>query len=141
MIHGMPFDSVHEALAWYYSRKWLRAGNYARSNWPDGQRITKSPHQAPPDLIWDTAVAIEQVIFDLLTARQREIVRALYEKCSAACAEARVEHSLTDKGMRHIKERVIVLLEPEFIRVGVVCIPPPVKPVPLLCVVADPEQA
>ena len=137
MIHGMPFDSVHEALAWYYSRKWLRAGNYGRSNWPDGQRITKSPHQAPVDLVWDSAVAIETVIFDRLTARQREVLRTLYEKCSATCAEARVQHSLTDKGLRHIRERVIVLIEPEFIRVGVVKPPKPEKPVPV-SVVIDP---
>ena len=120
MIAGMPFDTVHEALSWFCNRPWERTGNYARSNFPDGERVQSSPWQVSVEQVARAFLAVRAALDTLLTAREIAIVGEHYRRRGATQADVALYHGLTDRGIRFVRDRVVNRLEPEFIRVGIV---------------------
>ncbi len=128
MLRGMPFATIHEALSWFFNRPWKRAGNYARSNWPDGERIQSSCWQPSVAEVAAGFLRIGSLLAVRLTARDISVVAEHYRRRGATQAEVALDHGITERGVRWVRDRVITKLEPEFIAAGIVRPPKPGEP-------------
>lgn len=111
----MKFDTVQDALRWYFNRSWIRPPADARSMQPI--KISTSPRME------DTAKIIEfeakiHAILDQLPGRDYGILRGTYHRKGQTQAEMAALHDLTDRGVRDVRDRLLRNLEPDFIRLG-----------------------
>lgn len=116
----IPFDSIHIALWWYFNKPFAKTKGYNQSNWPDGERIQSSSWKPDLEDIFEAYRAIECMLGDLTTARDREILEKHYLHRGPIQAEIGMEFDRTDRGIRYIRDRVIEKLNPEFIKAGIV---------------------
>ena len=116
----LPFDSVHDALKWYFSRPWRSPGNYERTNWPDGDKVDSSPWQVPIKENVRAFLSIAGLLNGLLTARDRAIIEKHYAGRSAVAAEVAFDYPKTERGVGFVRNRVMERLRPAFIVAGIV---------------------
>lgn len=130
MIFSYPFDSVHTALVWYFNRDWERAANYARTSWPDGDRVQSSTKLTDTEKVVYAFLVIRKILSEVLTLRDFSILGAYYRHRGATQAEVAMQfHLKSDRAVRYIKDRVIDKVEDSFIKGGVVN--PPKKEPPI----------
>ena len=121
-----PFNSVHEALSWFFNRAWVRNCRPAEPRSLEMIRYQYSPKREDPEVVARAFIAIKAVLDRALNARSHCILAEHYRKRGATQAEVALHCGLkSDRGVRYIRDIVVKRLEAVFVKRGIVRIPKP----------------
>lgn len=124
----MKFDSIQEALKWFFRKPWIRPPADARSM--QAVKISTSPRMENTEALMGSFLRIQRIL-DQLPGRDWCILQNEFGRGGKAQA-ALAEHWELSGGKRSIYEirrRLIELLEPDFLREGIVLKPTYREPV------------
>ncbi len=116
----LRFETVHDALSWFFERSWLRSGYYCRSNFPHGERVQCSAWQLGVGDVWETGTTIALAINVELTARSRMVLESHYARKRGTQAEMALKYGVTDRQLRNVLKAAVDRLGWKLERIGVV---------------------
>jgi len=123
----IPFDSVHEALYWFFNEQWVEDSKPADARSIDlrrdlgGKKQPYCPKSCDVPKTWDAAKAMRHIL-DRLTARNYYIIAAYYHRHGATQAEVALDCGLLggDRSVRRIKDEVIKKVQADILAAGIV---------------------
>lgn len=114
----MKFDTIQDALRWYFNRAWIRPPADARSMQP--VKISTSPRMENTEAVIATSLRIERIL-DQLPGRDWAILRGEFHRKGQSQADLAMAFNLAggDRSVRYIRDKLIEILEPEMRQAGV----------------------
>jgi len=111
----MKFDSIQDALRWYFDRPWIRPPADARSMQPI--KISTSPRMEDTEAVMATFLRVEGILGQL-PGRDWCILREEFHRKGRTQVETATEYSLSERHVRRIRDQLVERLQPDFQKHG-----------------------
>lgn len=107
-MNNYPFESVHQALRWYFNRSWIKPPKGVQS--PDFNNIPTGSRRDDPERVLTAFIKIDNVV-SKLPAREWVILANEYKQMSRPQMEVATFLGITDRWMRGLREKLIPNIE------------------------------
>lgn len=124
----MKFDTIQEALKWFFRRPWIRPPADARSMQPI--KISTSPRMENTEAVMATQMRIARILGQL-EPRDFCILQNEFRRGGRTQSSMAAEYHLAggDRSIREIRKRLVEELGTDFLREGIVSVPEYKEPI------------